>query len=435
LPEIEVLAFDPSMSIPIVRAASSPVTVPEEDVLAFDANIELPAMRTTAAPAPLPDADVLTFDVDMEAASTATMTSIPAAPLARTGSAATAPAPTIASAAAAAAPAPKAAPAAKPAPAAKTASASSAPKAATPLAAKPAAPEPVELINDTGAMPKLESFDETTTIEPALALAAVSPPLEPLSAAETASDLTLHVQELIKLRSSGRTRRYEVLARSQRDAGRNEVPAAFVAESAKGGEGAALDALVMERLLQWLGQNGDVIWDSEPASFSVNLSIGALEDEAFPQKVAAWLQATGVPAEYIGFEITEFACVQCRPQVQRFVEACEKLGCFLVIDNFSFDSNVFEFLGSKALRHVKIDAKLTGAAMKDKLPQALVVAILQACKVLGVHCVAKRIDSQAALQWLTAVGCDFAQGFALEKPTPLESLVSGKPIQALREGP
>ena len=110
--------------------------------------------------------------------------------------------------------------------------------------------------------------------------------------------------------------------------------------------------------------------------------------------------------------------------MKRFVEACEKLGCFLVIDNFSFDSNMFEFLGSKALRHVKIDPKLTTAAMKEKLPQALVVAILQACKVLGVHCVAKRIESQSSLQWLTAVGCDFAQSFQLEKPIALDSLVS-----------
>jgi EAL domain-containing protein (putative c-di-GMP-specific phosphodiesterase class I) len=165
----------------------------------------------------------------------------------------------------------------------------------------------------------------------------------------------------------------------------------------------------------------------------VNLSLGALEDEQFPTKVGNWLKQYNVEAEYVGFEISEFACVQSRQAVQRFVEAVEKLGCFLVIDNFSFDSNMFEFLGSKALRHVKIDPKLTAAAMKEKLPQALVVAILQACKVLGVHCVAKRIESQSSLQWLTAVGCDFAQSFQLEKPTAIDSLVSGKSIKALRE--
>jgi EAL domain-containing protein (putative c-di-GMP-specific phosphodiesterase class I) len=287
------------------------------------------------------------------------------------------------------------------------------------------------LISDTGPVPVLAQpvADDMTSIEPAPQL----PPLEPLSVEESAADLTLFAQELIKLRSSGRTRRYEVLARSQRDAHRNEVPAAFVAESASGKDGAALDAMVVERLLTWLGQHGETIWDSEPASFSVNLSIGAIEDETFVPRIEQWLAQYNVPAEYIGFEITEFACVQCKPAVQKFVEAIEKVGCFLVIDNFSFDSSIFEMLGSKALRHVKLDPKVTTAAMKDKLPQALVVAILQACKVLGVHCVAKRVESQSTMQWLTAVGCDFAQSFALHKPIPLEALASGQPIKALRE--
>lgn len=287
------------------------------------------------------------------------------------------------------------------------------------------------LISDTGPVPVLAQpvVDDMTSIEPAPQL----PPLEPLSVEESAADLTLFAQELIKLRSSGRTRRYEVLARSQRDAHRNEVPAAFVADSARGKDGAALDAMVLERLLTWLGQHGETIWDSEPASFSVNLSIGAIEDETFVPRVEQWLAQYNVPAEYIGFEITEFACVQCKPAVQKFVEAIEKMGCFLVIDNFSFDSSIFEMLGSKALRHVKLDPKVTTAAMKDKLPQALVVAILQACKVLGVHCVAKRVESQSTMQWLTAVGCDFAQSFSLHKPIPLDALASGQPIKALRE--
>jgi len=74
------------------------------------------------------------------------------------------------------------------------------------------------------------------------------------------------------------------------------------------------------------------------------------------------------------------------------------------------------------LRLVKIDPRLTSVALKDKLAQALVVATVQAVKVLGIHCSAKRVESQASLQWLTAIGCDFAQGSALGQPQPLESL-------------
>jgi EAL domain-containing protein (putative c-di-GMP-specific phosphodiesterase class I) len=302
---------------------------------------------------------------------------------------------------------------------------STAQTAALPVVTQTTDDDDVGLIQDTGPVPVLSE----SSIQPTPDL----PPLEPLSVEESATDLTLFAQELIKLRSNGRTRRYEVLARSQRDAHRNEVPAAFVADTARGKDGAALDFMVMERLLAWLGQHGEAIWDSEPASFSVNVSIGAIEDATFLQRVEQLLTQHSVPAEYVGFELSEFACVQHKPAVQRFVETVENMGCFLVIDNFSMNSAVFELLGSKALRHVKLDPKLTVAAMKDKLPQALVVAILQACKVLGVHCVAKRVESQSSMQWLTAVGCDFAQSFLMQKPLPLESLASGQPIKALRE--
>ena len=141
----------------------------------------------------------------------------------------------------------------------------------------------VGLIQDTGPVPILTE----SAIQPTPDL----PPLEPLSVEESATDLTLFAQELIKLRSNGRTRRYEVLARSQRDAHRNEVPAAFIAETARGKDGAALDSMVIERLLTWLGKHGEAIWDSEPASFSVNLSIGAIEDETFLKRVEELLDA------------------------------------------------------------------------------------------------------------------------------------------------
>jgi EAL domain-containing protein (putative c-di-GMP-specific phosphodiesterase class I) len=240
---------------------------------------------------------------------------------------------------------------------------------------------------------------------------------------EQAADLILDVQQLTQLRSGGRTRRYEVLARSRRDGARKQVPAAFIAPATRGPDGAVLDSLVLKQLLTWLGEN-PVVWDAEPASFSINLSIGALEDPQFLQRLPADLARTGVAAQCIGFEISEQACSQCPAQVERFIAACEKIGCFVVLDNFSLAPHALQFLRSPALRLVKIDARLTSSALQDKLSQALVVAIAQACKVLGIHCVAKRVESQAALQWLTAVGCDLAQGFVLDRPLPLESLAA-----------
>ena len=254
-----------------------------------------------------------------------------------------------------------------------------------------------------------------------------APPTAAVSGAmtdqEQAADLVLDVQQLTQLRSGGRTRRYEVLARSRREPARQQVPSAFIAPGTRGPDGALLDGLVLKKLLNWLGAN-PIVWDAEPASFSINLSIGALEDPQFLHELPADLARTGVAAQCIGFEISELACAQCPEQVARFVASCEKIGCFLCLDNFSLAAHALPFLRSSALRLVKIDARLTGSALQDKLSQALVVAIAQACKVLGIHCVAKSVESQTALQWLTGVGCDLAQGFALDRPLPLESLAA-----------
>jgi EAL domain-containing protein (putative c-di-GMP-specific phosphodiesterase class I) len=218
-------------------------------------------------------------------------------------------------------------------------------------------------------------------------------------------NLVLDVQPFSKLRAGGRTRRFEVTARSSHP---YRVPA-------------GIDNIALQRLLTWMSSNR-AAWSLEPTSFTLNLSITTLEDERFPQFVASNLKQHGIAPDNIGFEIAEPLCLQRRAQVERFITLCDKLGCFVVIDDFSLDSSIVSLLRSKALRLVKIDPKLTSVALKDKLAQAMVVAIAQAVKVLGIHCSAKRVESQASLQWLTAIGCDFAQGSALAQVQTLESL-------------
>jgi EAL domain-containing protein (putative c-di-GMP-specific phosphodiesterase class I) len=230
-----------------------------------------------------------------------------------------------------------------------------------------------------------------------------------VSAPASDANLLLEVLPFAKLRAGGQTRRFQVLprlSRGQRDP-------------------AAVDALVLQRLMGWMAAHRSA-WNSQPTSFTINLSIATLEDERFAQKIAAALNTHGIGGETFGFEIAEALCTQRRAQVERFITQCEKVGAWVVIDDFSFDAQVLPLLRSKAARLVKLDAKLTSAALKDKLSQAMVVATVQAAKVLGLHCAAKKVDSQAALQWLTAIGCDFAQGAALGSAQSLESL-AGSP--------
>ena len=232
----------------------------------------------------------------------------------------------------------------------------------------------------------------------------------------------LHVQQLVKLKGSGGTRRYEVLVRdAHADNEFGTAPERVVQDAHDPSANSDLDRIVIEQLVRWMAEHRGA-WETEPASFSVNVGMGTIADPKFVSYVAGVLKNQKVPAKALGFEISEKSCVEQVREVDLFIQACEKLGCHVVLDDFTFHHNAMRWLGSSALKFVKLDAKITSVAMKEKVPQAVVVAVTQASKVLGLSCVAKRVDTPAQRDWLSAVGLDYAQGFLLDQPKSLISL-------------
>ena len=236
----------------------------------------------------------------------------------------------------------------------------------------------------------------------------------------------LHVQQLVKLKGSGGTRRFEVLVRdAQADNEFGTAPERVVQDVHDPSANSDLDRIVVEQLVRWMAEHRQV-WETEPSSFSVNVGMGTIADPKFVSYVAGVLKNQKVPAKALGFEISEKSCVEQMREVDIFIQACEKLGCHVVLDDFTFHHHAMRWLGSPALKFLKLDPKITAVAMKDKVPQALVVAVTQASKVLGLSCVAKRVDTPAQRDWLSAVGLDYAQGFLLDQPKALVSLAPDK---------
>jgi len=292
---------------------------------------------------------------------------------------------------------------ARPAAGAAHADAPPSPAMSPAASAAPSAPAAAAPKAATGGAEK-RARDEPATAPPAAATAAAATS-EPCAPPASDPNLLLELLPFAKLRPGGQSRRFQVIARM----------------STPLRDPAVQDALVLQRLMGWLASHRTA-WNTQPTGFTVSLSIATLEDERFAHKLAAALNSHAIGADTIGFEIAESLCTQRRAQVERFLAQCEKVGAWVVIDGFSFDAQTVPLLRSKALRLVKIDPKLTTAALKDKLSQAMVVASVQAAKVLGIHCAAQKVDSQASLQWLTAIGCDLAQGSVIGRPLSLDSV-------------
>jgi len=269
-------------------------------------------------------------------------------------------------------------------------------------AATPAAAAPISVVLSAPVVRPAAAPAPATAPAPAPVAVAPAPVAAPAMPIEASPQIDLI--PFAKLRAGGQNRRFQVQPRGSANR-----------------DSAAVDEQTLQQLIVWLGGQRS-LWNSVPTSFTVNLSIATLEDERFLTRIGAALNTHGIAAETLGFEIAETLCSQQRAKVERFIAQCEKLGAWIAIDDFSFDSQVLPHLRSKALRLLKLDARLTAAALRDKLSQAMVVATVQAAKVLGIHCSAKKADSQASLQYLTAIGLDYAQGTALSRAVPLEAI-------------
>ena len=102
------------------------------------------------------------------------------------------------------------------------------------------------------------------------------------------------------------------------------------------------------------------------------------------------------------------------------------MGCPLVLDDFAMRTVM---LRAAALARRPISQNIAGNhgknAHRQALAQAAITAVVQMARVLGMHTVAKRTETTAEQEWLTALGVDFVQSHSLSPPASIESL--GKP--------
>jgi len=301
-------------------------------------------------------------------------------------------------------------------------------RAASPSAAPPsaAAPSPtgtsrtLEILEWVPPEPTAESGDITEKVLAAdeieriltFELAVDNAPKGPRPAgpAPRHTPCEIELQELAKLRQGGRMRRFRVLPPRSGTAPPEQPLAA---------EQSVLAPL--RELAAWLAAQSTMP-DSETLRFSFAVPAATLADGDFPHALVECIRATGIPPACIGLEITEAAWVEHRERAVRVIHAIERLGCFLALDDFTFDSRAVELLRSKALELVNVERTLVRAALRDKLAQARIVAIAQAARVLGIHCAAKDVDAVATQRWLSAAGFDYAGGPLFGAPRPLAAL-------------
>ena len=179
----------------------------------------------------------------------------------------------------------------------------------------------------------------------------------------------------------------------------------------------AIDRWVVRHALQALARKPG--WD-ERDLFAINLSGQSLGDDAFLDYVSGELAQSGVPAARICFEITETAAVANLRSAQKFIATLKRLGCAFALDDFGSGLSSFAYLKRLPVDFLKIDGRFVRDMATDPVDHAMVESINQLGHVVGVKTIAEFVENAAILEQLERLGVDYAQGYGVHKPVPLE---------------
>ncbi len=249
----------------------------------------------------------------------------------------------------------------------------------------------------------------------------VTPEVERLHAALLKSPIALHVQRLMPLSKGSQLKRYEVLLRSKSDNAPNVAPQAMLKAAVENGLGSMIDRRVITELIGWLVHHPEV-WQANECMFSVNLTKTALHDEHFIKFVELCLAKSSLPKGTVAFELDAPTALTLADKISDVAAALHRLGCPIVLDDFALRTECFALLRLPGVRYVKLAPEITAKMRTDKLSQAAITAVVQMARVLGMHTVAKRTETDAEHEWLTALGVDFVQSHAKAPPVPIDSL-------------
>jgi EAL domain-containing protein (putative c-di-GMP-specific phosphodiesterase class I) len=256
----------------------------------------------------------------------------------------------------------------------------------------------------------------------------VSPEIDRLHAALRKSPIALHVQRLMPLTKGSQTKRYEVLLRSSADNAPNSAPQAMLKAAVDNGLGSMIDRRVISELIGWLMRHPET-WQANEVMFSVNLTSTALHDEHFIKFIELCLLKSALPRGTIAFEIDAPTALTLADKIAEVAAALHRLGCPLVLDDFALRTECFALLRLPGVRYVKLSSEITAKMRTDKISQAAITGVVQMAHVLGMHTVAKRTDTAAEQEWLTALGVDFVQSNSLAPPVSIDSLSNLPPAK------
>jgi len=149
---------------------------------------------------------------------------------------------------------------------------------------------------------------------------------------------------------------------------------------------------------------------------SVNLSPRQFAGSGLLSQVAAALDASGLPSELLTFEITETMVMEDLASAREIMKKLSRLGVRLAIDDFGTGHSSLAYLKQFPVHEVKVDRGFVQGIVEDPVDSAIVRAIIELAKAMGIAAVAEGVETPDQVAGLKSLGCHYVQGYYFSHP-------------------
>lgn len=151
---------------------------------------------------------------------------------------------------------------------------------------------------------------------------------------------------------------------------------------------------------------------------SVNVSALQFRQGILEQQVSGALQRSGCDPRKLELELTESTLMVQPDEVMDTIRRLKQRGLQLSIDDFGTGFSSLAYLRRLAVDKIKIDQSFVRDITVDVDGAAIVRAVIQMARSLGLRTLGEGVETQVNRRALQVLGCDYAQGYFFGRPVP-----------------
>ncbi|SDD39954.1 diguanylate cyclase (GGDEF) domain-containing protein [Geodermatophilus telluris] len=248
---------------------------------------------------------------------------------------------------------------------------------------------------------------------------AAADPADELARAVRDGEMRVVYQPLVDLRS-GRPTGAEALVRWEHPVDGLRTPDRFLGLAERTGLVVEIGALVLREACTQAARWTAARPDATGLTVTVNVSARQLSAPGFTDDVRAVLADTGLAARHLVLEVTETALMEDQETAAATLRRLRALGVRIAVDDFGTGYSSLAYLSRFPVDLLKVAREFVSRAGEDGDDDAITRAIVDLAGTLGLLTVAEGVETARQYEFVTALGCDLAQGHLFARPVPAE---------------